>query len=402
MKNGPSSIPFLRFKQIIILGGLLLFCSVFSSSCSEKKPQGSSETPVTVTPVIQKTIPQYVEYVAQTEAPVSVEIRARVEGFIQEIAFKEGSDVKEGDLLFVIDPKPYEEKLARAKGKVAEAEANYLRAHQDVERFRPLAKMKAIPQRDFDNAVALEQNATAGVEAAKADMHGAELDLGYCTIKSPVTGRIGSTPVRVGSLVGKGEPTLLATISNTDQIWVSFGISEVEYLQIRKKRAEKQAESKAETQGGQPEYKIEMLLADGSIHPHPGKVNFADRTIDPKTGTLRVRVEFPNPQNILKPGQFARIRILMEEQPNALVVPERSVQEIQGTYSVMIVGADNKVVFRPVKPGLKFGGAWVMNEGVKAGEKVIVEGLQKVKEGMTVQAKEIPFPEENKKPETSP
>src|SRR5262245_54331393 len=303
MKNQSLIALVLRPKKVLLfVGAMSLVCSVFACGGSETKTESPVGAAVTVTPVIQKTIPQYVEYVAQTEAPVSVEIRARVEGFIQEMAFKEGSDVKEGDLLFVIDPKPYEEKLARAKGKVAEAEANYLRAHQDVERFRPLAKMKAIPQRDFDNAAALEKNATAGVEAAKADMHGAELDLGYCTIRSPVSGRIGSTPVRVGSLVGKGEPTLLATISNTDHIWVSFGISEVEYLQFRKKRAEKEAESKAkaqaeaqaETQAQQPQYKIEMLLADGSVHPHPGKVNFADRTIDPKTGTLRVRVEFPN------------------------------------------------------------------------------------------------------------
>src|SRR4029450_8307431 len=270
---------------------LLLASTPGGGGCGKKSQPGGPPL-VEVVRVVQRTVPEIVEYVGQTEAPTNVEIRARVEGFVQQVAFKEGSEVKEGDLLFVIDPKPYEEKLARAKGKVAEAEANYLKAHQDVERFRPLAKMKAIPQMDFDNAVALEKNAQAGVDAAKADMNGAELDLGYCTIKSPVSGRIGSTDVRVGSLVGKGEPTLLATISNTDQIWVSFGISEVEYLQFRKKRAEREAETKAaETQGQQPEYKIEMLLADGTIHPHPGKVNFADRTMDPKTGTLRVRVE---------------------------------------------------------------------------------------------------------------
>jgi len=381
-----SALP--RLPRVVLPWGLALILA-FSFACGSKEknpPPPTQATAVTVTPVIQKTIPQYVEYVAQTEAPVSVEIRARVEGYIQEVAFKEGSDVKEGDLLFVIDPKPYEEKLARAKGKVAEAEANYLKAHQDVERFRPLAKMQAIPQRDFDNAVAVEKNTVAGVEAAKADMRGAELDLSYCTIKSPVAGSIGTTPVREGSLVGKGEATLLATISNNDEIWVSFGISEVEYLQFAKKRQEHPEE--------QNDFKIDMLLADGSVHPHPGKVNFADRTIDPKTGTLRVRVEFPNPQNILKPGQFARIRVQLDEHPNSVVVPIRSVQEIQGTYSVMVVGDDKKVSFRPVKPGLKFNGAWVINEGVKPGEKVIVEGLQKVKEGATVDAKEVPFPEE--------
>src|SRR4029450_13343024 len=186
MKNRSTHMGLLRSKKVLLsLGVLTLFSSIFACGGFEKKTEGPTGADVTVTQVIQKTIPQYVEYVAQTEAPVSVEIRARVEGFVQQVAFKEGSEVKEGDLLFVIDPKPYEEKLARAKGKVAEAEANYLKAHQDVERFRPLAKMKAIPQMDFDNAVALEKNAQAGVDAAKADMNGAELDLGYCTIKSP-------------------------------------------------------------------------------------------------------------------------------------------------------------------------------------------------------------------------
>ena len=381
------SIQFSRFRGTAVFVCLVLSGLVLFPGCGKDKNQATPSdagASVTVTPVIQKTIPQYVEYVGQTEAPVSVEIRARVEGFIQEVAFAEGSEVKEGDLLFVIDPKPYEEKLARAKGKLAEANANFLKAHQDVERFRPLAKMQAIAQRDFDTAVAIEQQAQAMVDAAQADVKSAELDVGYTTMRAPVSGRIGSTTARVGALVGKGEPTLLATISNTDQIWVSFGISEVEYLQFARKRQER---------GGQPgQFKIELVLADGSVHAHPGKVNFADRSIDPKTGTLRVRVEFPNPNNILRPGQFGRVRVLLEETPNALVVPIQSVQEIQGTYSVMLVGPDNKVAFGPVKPGLKFDGAWVIEEGVKVGDRVVVDGLQSVKEGMTVQAKEIPFP----------
>ncbi len=364
---------------------LLFFLISFLACGDEKSAQPNSAAPVVqVTKVVQRDIPQFVEYVGQTEAPVSVEIRARVEGFIQEVAFTEGSEVKEGDLLFVIDPKPYEEKLSRAKGKLAEAQANYLKAHQDVERFRPLAKIQAIAQRDFDNAVALEQQAQALVDAAQADVKSAELDLGYTTMRAPVSGRIGSTTARVGALVGKGEPTLLATISNTDQIWVSFGISEVEYLQFAKKRAERPG------QAGQ--FKIELILADGSVHAHPGRVNFADRTIDPKTGTLRVRVEFPNPNNILRPGQFGRVRVLLEERADALVVPVQSVQEIQGTYSVMLVSGDGKAVFRPVKPGLKFEGVWVIEEGVKIGDLVVVDGLKSVKDGMTVQAKEIPFP----------
>ncbi|MCC6271880.1 MAG: efflux RND transporter periplasmic adaptor subunit [Deltaproteobacteria bacterium] len=368
--------------------GFNLFLILFSlvlAACDDKSQLGAAVAAPTVqvTPVARRNIPQYVEYVGQTEAPVSVEIRARVEGFVQEVAFVEGSNVKEGDLLFVIDPKPYEEKLARAKGKLAETQAGYLRAKSDVERFRPLAKMQAIPQRDFDDAVALEKAAQAQVDAAQADVRSAELDLGYTKISAPVSGRIGSTSARVGSLVGKGEPTLLATISNTDRMWVSFGISEVEYLNFQKRRQERPREAQ--------DFKIELLLADGSVHPHPGKVNFADRSIDPKTGTLRVRVEFPNPEGVLRPGQFGRVRVLLGEQTDALVVPISAVQEVQGTYSVFVVGADQKASFRPVKPGLKFDNLWIIEEGLQVGEEVIVEGVQKVKDGMTVVAQEQPL-----------
>jgi len=363
---------------------LLLFPLVLAACGDKAQPGATSAAPVVqVTPVARRNIPQYVEYVGQTEAPVSVEIRARVEGFIQEVAFVEGSNVKEGDLLFVIDPKPYEEKLARAKGKLAETQAGYLRAKSDVERFRPLAKMQAIPQRDFDDAVALEKAAQAQVDAAQADVRSAELDLGYTKISAPVSGRIGSTSARVGSLVGKGEPTLLATISNTDRMWVSFGISEVEYLNFQKRRQERPQEAQ--------DFKIELLLADGSVHPHPGKVNFADRSIDPKTGTLRVRVEFPNPEGVLRPGQFGRVRVLLGEQTDALVVPISAVQEVQGTYSVFVVGADQKASFRPVKPGLKFDDLWIIEEGLQVGERVVVEGVQRVKDGMTVVAQELPL-----------
>lgn len=387
----PAHFSLAQAKKLSRLGLVLIL--IAGLGCGAKKPgpdASSAPIAVTVTPVIQKNIPNQVEYVGQTEAPVSVEIRARVEGFIQQVAFTEGSNVKEGDLLFVIDPKPYEEKLARTKGKLAEASASHLKAQQDVDRYRPLAKIQAIAQRDFDNALALEKQTQAVVDSAQAEVNSAEIDLSYTTIRAPVSGRIGSTSARVGTLVGKGEPTLLATISNTDQMWVSFGISEVEYLQFTKKRLENPEKK--------PEFKIQLVLADGSVHAHPGTVNFADRAIDPKTGTLKVRVEFPNPDNLLKPGQFARVRVLLEEQANKLVVPVRSVQEIQGTYSVMLVDSASKVEFRPVKPGLKFNGAWVIEEGVKLGERVIVEGLQKVKEGMSVQAKEVPFPEDSETP----
>lgn len=360
---------------------------VFLAACGDKQAPsaGTVEPAVQVTAVVQRDIPQYVEYVGQTESPVSVEIRARVEGYVQEVSFVEGSQVKEGDLLFVIDPKPYQEKLARAKGKLAEAQAQYLRAKGDLERFRPLAKMQAIPQRDFDQAEALEKAAQAQVEAAQADVNAAELDLGYTQIRSPVSGRIGATAARVGSLVGRGEPTLLATISNTDRIWVSFGISEVEYLKFQKWRQER-------PQGAQ-DFKIELLLADGSVHPDPGKVNFADRSIDPKTGTLKVRVEFPNPQGVLRPGQFGRVRILLGEQADVLVVPVSAVQEIQGTYSVFVVDAEQKASFRPVKLGLKFGNVWSVEEGLKVGDLVVIEGVQKIKDGMKVKAQQVPFPE---------
>jgi membrane fusion protein (multidrug efflux system) len=353
-------------------------------SCSSKSKQAGPEAPVVeVITVEKKTVPEYAEHVGQTEAPNNVEIRARVEGFIQEILFQEGAEVKQGDLLFVIDPKPYQEKVANAQAQLAEAVASQGKAQRDVDRYTPLAKIQAIPRKDFDDAIAVNDQAKAAVMAARSVLANAELDLSYTRMSAPVAGKIGSTAVRVGSLVGRGDPTLLATISSQDPIWVSFTASETQFLAYTKAQMDKAHPM--------PDPKFDLFLADGSHWPYPGKINFVDRMIDTKTGTLKIRVEFPNPDKMLKPGLFARVRVTLRERPDALVIPQRAVQQIQDMNQVYVVGPDNKVSVRTVKLGGTAGALQIVDSGLEAGDRVIVEGLQKVRDGMTVETKEIPL-----------
>ncbi len=355
-------------------------------SCSSKSKTEAPEAPVVeVTTVVQKTVPEYAEHIGQTEAPTNVEIRARVEGFIQEIRFQEGSEVKQGDLLFVIDPKPYQEKVANAQAQLAEAVANQGRTQRDVDRYTPLAKIQAIPRKDFDDAIAANDQAKASVQAAQSVLANAELDLSYTKMFAPVAGKIGSTTARVGSLVGRSDPTLLATISSQDPIWVSFTASETQFLAYTKASMDKA--------NPLPPPKFDLYLADGSLWPYPGKLNFVDRTVDPTTGTLKIRVEFPNPDKMLKPGLFARVRVTIRERPNVLVIPQRAVQQIQDLNQVFVVGPDNKVASRTVKLGGTAGTLQIVDSGLQPGERVIVEGLQKVRDGMTVQTKEVPLEE---------
>lgn len=365
--------------------GVLVLALVFFS-CSNKAKNEAPDAPmVEVATVVQKTVPEYAEHIGQTEAPTNVEIRARVEGFIQEITFQEGAEVKQGDLLFVIDPKPYQEKVANAQAQLAEVVANQGKAQRDVDRYTPLAKIQAIPRKDFDDAIAANERAKASVQAAQSVLANAELDLSYTRMSAPVAGKIGSTAVRVGSLVGRSDPTLLATISSQDPIWVSFTASETQFLAYTKASMDKV--------NPLPPPKFELFLADGSLWPYPGKLNFVDRTVDSTTGTLKIRVEFPNPEKMLKPGLFARVRVTIRERPNVLVIPQRAVQQIQDVNQVYVVNAENKVETRTVKLGGTAGTLQIVDSGLKPGELVIVEGLQKVRDGMTVQTKQAP-PEE--------
>ncbi len=316
--------------------------------------------------------------IGQLDSPQSVEIRARVEGFVDRAPFTEGVEVKQGDVLFELDQKPFLEKLAAATGALSEANAALHKYEKDVARLQPLVERKAIPQQDLDNALASVDVGEAGVTTAQARVESAQLDLGYCVVKAPITGLIGATQVAIGELVGKGEPTLLATISTLDPIWFYCNVSEVDYIK---------AEAKSRELGRNiATLPLTLILADGVEHPDQGRFGFIDRAVDVKTGTLRVRAEFPNNQKLLRPGMFARVRVELGTLKDSIEIPQRALVELQGKNFVWVVTPENTASQRPVKVGELSDSNVVISEGLKFGERIIVEGLQKAREGAPVTA----------------
>ncbi len=383
-----------------------LCCSLLlvAVSCSTPKEATSSlDLPqVRVVAALQTSIPEFYDYVGQTDAPTNIEIRARVEGFIQQILFQEGAEVEQNQLLFVIDPQTYQENLADAQAKLADAMARYSRTQKDVDRLTPLVKIQAVAQRDFDDAVAANESALANVNAAKTVVANAEINLSYTQVRSPIQGKIGATAVRVGTLVGRGEPTLLATISSLNPVWVSFNISEKDYLMYTRRYLEAEDKTKV------PAPRFQLLLADNTPWPYPGTMNFVDRAVDSTTGTLKVRVEFPNPQKLLKPGLFARVRATVREIPNAILVPQKAIHELQNLKMVWVVDSNQQAHTRQVQVGNPIGNSIVIQSGLQAGEQVIVEGIQKVRDNLKVKAELLPYTAEdilknlNQEPPTPP
>ena len=346
--------------------------------CKKEAPAPPPPPVVQVAEVAATNVPLHTEIIGQLDSPQNVQVRARVEAFVAKILFTEGTEVKEGDPLFALDPKPFEERLAAALGLLAEAKATLGKYQADTNRLAPLARLKAIPQQDMDNAVAAVAVGEASVQSAEARVASARLDLTYCDVRAPLNGLIGAKQVSIGELVGKGEPTLLATISTLDPIWFYCAISEVSFL-----KAEAEARKKGRKVADLP---VTLILSDGSVHPAQGRFVFIDRAVDVKTGTLRVRAEFANAEKVLRPGMFGRIRVDLGTRPDSILVPERAVAELQGKTFVWVVGADNKASQRPVKVGEPVAGGVLILEGLKAGERIVVEGLQKVREGTPVQA----------------
>lgn len=348
------------------------------AGCRKAAPPALPPPIVQVLEVTATNVPRSIELIGQLDSPQNVEVRARVEAFVDQILFAEGRGVKEGDPLFVLDRRPFEEQLAAANGMLAEARAALNKYEKDVARLRPLAEKKAIPQQDLDNAVASVAVGEANVASALARVKSAELNLEYCDVRAPTTGLIGAKQVSVGSLVGKGEPTLLATISRLNPMWFYCAISEADYL-----HAERTAREAGRQMGELP---VTLILADGSEHPEPGKWVFLDRAVDAATGTIRARAEFLNPDELLRPGMFARVRVSLKTEQGNLLVPERALVELQGKYFVWVVGPDNKAGQRPVRVApMRIRGNAVVLEGLQAGERIVVEGLQKVREGTVVE-----------------
>jgi len=367
MRCPPLLVPFLPILCLL-------------AACQEQPKAAPPPPPdVKVAAVLVRDVPTYVEVIGETRGNTEIEIRARVEGFIETVDYKEGTPVKKGQLLYTIDARPFESRLATAKASQAEAEAQFARARQDVVRYEPLVAKNAISRQEYETAVSLEKAAAAVVEAAKSMVVQAEIDLSYTRVLAPDDGLAGRTEVYAGTLVGRGQSTLLTRISRTDPIHVRFSFPEKDYLAMARKRG-----TGVTPESGQQTTTFELITADGNLHPAPGTLVFVDRNVDPKTGTIMVEASFPNPGQIVRPGQYGRIRATVEQRKGAILVPQRSVIEQQGVFSVLVMAEGDKVEQRLVTPAERKGSLWVIASGLKAGDRVIVEGLQKVRPGMQV------------------
>lgn len=332
---------------------------------------------VSVVEAGQKTVPVYAEYVGQTYGQSDIELQPRVEGWITGIHFKEGDAVKAGQLLYTIDDVQLSNRVESAKARVSEANVLLANAKADLERVEPLAKMNALSQRELDAANANYQAQLQNVAAAKALLANAQIELGYATITAPIDGIIGVSRVQEGDYVSKGMgATPVNTISSVGAVRVRFSISENDYLAFRKK---------AEAGATADKVEVELILSSGEVFPEKGKIDFADRTVDPTTGSLLVQALFENKNGLLKPGQYGKVRFKTDEVPNAILVPQQAVNQLQNIFQVYVVDDSNRVAPRPVKTGFRIGSNWVITEGLKAGEKVALLGNAVVKPKMVVQ-----------------
>lgn len=354
------------------------------TGCGEQKAAGPAAPTVEVAKVVVKDVPIVREWVGTTDGLVNAKINAQVQGYLIKQNYQEGSEVKKGQVLFEIDPRPFQAALEQAKGQLAVNEGQFYTAKANLEKIRPLAAVNAVSKKDLDDAIGREASAKAAVQAAKASVRKDEIDLSFTRITSPIDGIAGISKAQLGDLVGSPGGPELTTVSTVDPIKVFVPLSEQEYM-----RYTREAEAKGNSESR--EDNLELILADGRVFPHKGRLYFADRQVDERTGTIKIATLFPNPGNVLRPGQFAKIRALIETQKGALLVPQRAVNELQGRFQVAVVGPDNKVALRWVKVGERVGSLWVIDEGLKPGERVIVEGIQKVKAGMPVTPK--PFEE---------
>ena len=370
-------------KGFSLTAALLTICS----ACSRKAEQVAPPAPeVLVTTVIPKDVPVLKEGVATLEGFITANINAQVQGYIISRDYKEGSAVKKGELLFQIDPRPFQATLDQAKGQLAVARSNQTKADADVKRALKLFNEKVISDQERDTYINSASSTNANVQAAEAAVRQAEVNLGYTKIIAPIDGIVGIAPAHVGDLVGPGTGPL-TTISQVDPIKAAVNVGEQSFTEFITDHPEPD-ERERYLQGLQ----FDLNLADGSLYPHKGKFYAEDRNLDTKTGAIRMEFSFPNPGNRLRPGQFGKVRAVIKVAKGALVIPEQAVTELQGNRLVAVVDGDNKIAMRPVKMGERSGGMWQVIEGVKPGEKVVVQGLLKIRSGSPVTVKEWTAP----------
>jgi membrane fusion protein (multidrug efflux system) len=369
-------------SRFVLVAALAVGAS-FVASCSRKAPQTGPPTPeVLVTTVAPRDVPRVLERVATLDGFINANINAQVQGYIVSREYQEGSVVKKGDLLFQIDPRPFEAALAQAKGTLAKDQANQVKADADEKRAIDLFNKKVISDQERDTAIAAAGSTRANVEADAAAVKQAELNLGYAKVTAPIDGIAGFANNQVGDLVGPSTGPL-TTISQVDPIKAIVTAGEgpfTDFVSRHPDQTEREAYIKS--------LQFDLILSSGNVYPHKGTFYALDRNLDPKTGSIRYYVIFPNPGNILRPGQFGKVRFVADMKKGALVVPQEAVNELQGNFQVAVVDQNNKVSIRPVKMGERIGAMWEVTEGLKPGDKVVVQGLQKAREGSTVTAKD--------------
>jgi membrane fusion protein, multidrug efflux system len=428
-----------KVSVLSLMSSLILAISLSGCTKSNKAEQGAPPAvEVSVIEVQPETVPIYTEFVSETYSRDEVQVRGRVDGYIEKRLFTPGSYVKAGQVLYILDLRPYRAEVAKAKGdlseshanltfareqvelieaeaQLAQADAELIKAKNDVTRLTPLVKEEAAPKQDLENAIQTQAAAQANynakkanvdqkrlttrvrvdaaqaqVDASKATLDQAELNLGYATIRAQIGGRVGDSEIEVGGLVTKNSPQPLTTIVPLDPIWVKFQVSESEYLKFREEISQG-----ARARDYFASIPIQLITANGQIHPQKGKIQNTLNRVDPKTGSLEVQATFPNPQRDILPGQFGRVQIQTEERQNVMLVPQRAIQQMQNMRTVLAVGSDNKVVARTVATAERVGDRWIIQQGLKPGDRIIVEGLQKVRPGSTVKTK--PYQQETEK-----
>jgi len=367
-----------RPVPVLVFALLLAGLAAMAGGCREKEAaKAPPPMDVLVAEVVKDKVPVTQEWIGTITGFINAEIRPQVKGYLLSKNYKEGDLVKTGDLLFQIDPREFQAVVDQAKGQVAQNQALLKKTQLDVARYQPLAKEGAVSQQELDNAIQANLRNEAAVEAAQAALRQAELNLSWTRVTSPIDGISGIAIAQIGDLVGI--TTVLTTVSQLDPIKVVFPVSEQEYLRF--------ARARVANGGKERDTPLELILADGTVFPQSGTVYAVGREIDPRTGTLTIEGTFPNADNVLRPGGYAKVRAVIDELPDALVVPQAAIKDFQGSAQVAVVNAENKVEMRTVTTGPRYGTDWVVTAGLRAGERVVAEGLQKIRGGQTVAPK---------------
>jgi membrane fusion protein (multidrug efflux system) len=366
------------------------------TACGQKEPPAPPPLDIRVVEAIQQDADITLDLVGQTRGSTDIPIRARVQGFLESIEFKEGRPVKAGQLLYTIDPAPFRAKVVEAEGRVAEARTLLANAKADLERIRPLAEMKAVSQQDLDGAVARYEAAIGSLQAANAQLDLAEIELSYTRIMSPINGSIGISEAKVGEFVGaEPNPVVLNFVSLNDPIRVRFSINERDYLRLARLFVEKREAFGDDPQEDAKE-DLELILADGTIHPHKGHIVAYDAAINPTTGTFTMEADFDNPTGIVLAGQFARVRGVIDRRDNAVMVPIRAISELQGIFRVFVAREDGTVELRVVELGPQVGNLRIVDKGLEAGERIAIDGLLRLRNGATINPKPVDIEDADK------